>query len=508
MKVLKVECFGCHNAEKKKGGLVLTSRQTLLDGGDDGAVVVPGKPELSRLAKALLRDSDPHMPPKKQLPDVQVKIIHDWIKGGVAWDAGALAEDENRINPVELLALPGSYRPVTALALSPDGQKLAVARGGSVVVHDASQTNYPVLAQWEAHRDAVQALAWSGDGLWLATGAFRRTVLWDGQSFRLTREWTNGTLGCVTAIRFAPDGRTLALADGITAESGFVRLISVADGKLAASWRAHADTIFGMDFSRDGQRLVTAGGDKLIKIWDVGSTKELSRLEGHTAQVLGVAFNTNATQLVSAGADKQLRVWDLQTREKIISLGNHSAAVSAVAWGGEENVIVASTEEGGVFIYKNLKPHTGEQSSGSGDEKRIGDAGDAVLSIALPPDAKRVFAGSHDGIVHVWSSEGKLLTKLEPSTVATAAAMTRLSLSNAVTQPRAPALPKAKVASRPPQSKISGIDSLEAEPRPATVFSSPRKRWMALRLMSPTMFDSPRIARLHSRSPGPAKSER
>jgi len=178
-----------------------------------------------------------------------------------------------------------------------------------------------VLAQWEAHHDAVQALAWSGDGLWLATGAFRRLVLWDSQSFKPMREWTNGIVGRVTAIRFAPDGRTLALADGITAESGFVRMISVADGKLVASWRAHVDMIFGMDFSRDGKRLVTAGGDKLIKIWDVGSGKELARLEGHTAQVLGVAFNTNATQVVSAGADKQLRVWDIQTREKIISEG-------------------------------------------------------------------------------------------------------------------------------------------------------------------------------------------
>ncbi|MEO8428198.1 MAG: c-type cytochrome domain-containing protein, partial [Verrucomicrobiota bacterium] len=258
MRVLKAECFGCHNTEKKKGGLVLTSRETLFNGGDDGAVVLPGKPESSRLAKALLRDSDPHMPPKKQLPDAQIKIIHDWIKGGVVWDTGALAEDENRINPVELLTLPASYLPVTALASSPDGQKLAVGRGGSVVIHDASQTNYPVLAQWEAHRDAVQALAWSGDGLWLATGAFRRLELWDGQSFKLTRELTNGIVGRVTAIVFSPDSRTLALGDGITAESGFVRMISVGDGKLVASWRAHADTILGMDFSRDGKRLVTA----------------------------------------------------------------------------------------------------------------------------------------------------------------------------------------------------------------------------------------------------------
>ena len=44
MVLLKKECFGCHNQEKKKGGLILTSRERLLEGGQDGAVVVPGKP--------------------------------------------------------------------------------------------------------------------------------------------------------------------------------------------------------------------------------------------------------------------------------------------------------------------------------------------------------------------------------------------------------------------------------------------------------------------------------
>src|SRR5207249_6930443 len=95
--------------------------------------------------------------------------ICDWIKGGLVWDAKALAEDEANPAPVELAALPASYQPVLAIALSPDGKRLAVGRGGTVVVHDASQTNFPVLAQLEAHRDAVQAMAWSPDGRWLAS---------------------------------------------------------------------------------------------------------------------------------------------------------------------------------------------------------------------------------------------------------------------------------------------------------------------------------------------------
>src|SRR2546430_17195226 len=80
MEILKTECFACHNEEKKKGGLVLTSRELLLKGNKDGTVVTSGRPDESRLIKALSPDADPHMPPKKQLQDAQIKVIRDWIK--------------------------------------------------------------------------------------------------------------------------------------------------------------------------------------------------------------------------------------------------------------------------------------------------------------------------------------------------------------------------------------------------------------------------------------------
>jgi mono/diheme cytochrome c family protein len=415
MRLLKAECFSCHNQERKKGGLVLTSRERLLEGGDNGVVAVPGKPDGSLLAKAVLKDADPHMPPKKQLTDAQIKVIRNWIKGGLAWNQAALDEEE-AITPVRLAALPPSYQPVLALALSPDGGKLAVGRGGSVVIHDASQTNFPVATEFEAHQDAVQSLAWSGDGRWLASGGFRRLALWNGESFKPEREWTNGLSGRVTAVRFALDGGQLLLADSVAGQGGFLRLFNLADGKVVASWRAHEDTIFDLDLSRDGKQLVTAGGDRLIKVWDIASRKELARLEGHTAQVLAVAFNTNAMQVVSGGADKQLKVWDVETHHATSSLGKHAAAITAVAWPGEGKVIVASTDAGVLFTYKNLKAHTGRESSESGDERKLGEAGDTVQCIAVGSDAKQTFVGTHDGVVQAWSSEGKLLAKLERPT--------------------------------------------------------------------------------------------
>jgi len=256
------------------------------------------------------------------------------------------------------------------------------------------------------------------------------------------------------------------VADGVQTQSGFLRLCSIADHKVVASWRAHDDTIFDMDLSRDGKQLVTAAGDKLIKLWDLASRKELARLEGHAAQVLCVAFNSNATQVASGGADKQLRIWDIETRHVTSSLGKHSAAVTAVAWPGDGKTIVAGTDAGAAFTYKNLKAHTGRETSESGDERKLGETGDAVLCLAAATDAMRIFAGSHEGIVQVWSGEGKLLAKLEDGRRpggrdATTAPISRLGgnlLRTAARKPRNEPRPE------PISLRHSTVVSLSAEP--------------------------------------------
>src|SRR5258706_2218507 len=74
-----VQCVKCHGPMQQKNGLELDNPEAVMKGGDDGAVLVPGKPEQSRIYQYLSRDSDPHMPPKKQLTDAQREVVHEWI---------------------------------------------------------------------------------------------------------------------------------------------------------------------------------------------------------------------------------------------------------------------------------------------------------------------------------------------------------------------------------------------------------------------------------------------
>jgi WD40 repeat protein len=413
MGVLREECLVCHNPEKKKGGLVMATREALLKGGDGGTVVEPGKPDNSRLLQLLRKEADPHMPPRRQLPESQVRVLRDWIQAGLPWDAAALQEAPAPL-PVALEPMPAAYHPVSAMALSPDGRRLAIARGGWIVLHDTGSTNYPVLARVEAHTDAVQALSWSADGRWLASGGFRRVAVWDGTNLEPARTWTRGLVGRVTAVAFAPDGRSVVAGDGVPGQSGHVRELRLEGDPSPPSWRAHSDLIYDLAFSRDGRRLVTASGDRMVRVWDAATHREIALLEGHSAQVLTVAFNTNATQVVSGAADKELRVWDIATREKLTALGRHVAGFTGVQWPGDGRNLFAVSDDGGVFRFSQLQAHTGEQSSGTGQEQQIGELPDAALCVAVVTNDLRVFVGCQDGSVHVLKGEGGRLAILSP----------------------------------------------------------------------------------------------
>jgi len=443
MRLLYANCLSCHNAGKQKGGLELMTRAAALKGGDNGSVIVPRKPNESLLLKVLGADADPHMPPKKQLATNQIDLIRRWIAAGAAWDEAAL-QKVSAPREVALEEFSGNYQPVFALAVSPDerapgilpgrgpgdasgvqnverqtrqdaGGTLAVARGNRLLIHDTTTTNFAVVAETSAGRDAIRALAWSPDGKRIACGSFRELTVRDAVSLDVLWSVTSNLLDRVSSLRFTPDGESLVIAHGATAQSGWVRVLNAKDGATRAEWQAHGDTIFDLAISPDGKQLATVSADKTAKVWDLATRKELVQLE-HAAAVYGVAFNGNATEVATVCADHQFKIWDVRTRESVVSAAQKKHAFNALAWSVDGKLAVAADDGGGLHALSEFKRHTGAQSSDTVKQRQLGRWNDALHSVALSPDGKMVFAGGQDGVVYVVKSDGKLVAKLEAVT--------------------------------------------------------------------------------------------
>src|SRR5438046_1194984 len=83
--VLEKHCFLCHGGAKVRNNLRLTSRQSLLEGGDHGPAIVPGDPDRSLLIRAVRYTGNFHMPPKGKLEDRHIADLVEWVKRGAPW---------------------------------------------------------------------------------------------------------------------------------------------------------------------------------------------------------------------------------------------------------------------------------------------------------------------------------------------------------------------------------------------------------------------------------------
>src|SRR4051812_28942666 len=131
--IFKKYCTGCHNKSDREGELVLERYPTLLEGGEHGAVIQPGKSGESRLILVLTGKAKPAMPPEDNEKPTQDEIatLAAWIDAGAKGPAGAEPDPTIIVTP-KIKPAGDVHEAISAVAFSPDGKALAVARYGAV----------------------------------------------------------------------------------------------------------------------------------------------------------------------------------------------------------------------------------------------------------------------------------------------------------------------------------------------------------------------------------------
>jgi WD40 repeat protein len=323
-------------------------------------------------------------------------------------------------------------RPIRSLAFSSDGVTLATF-GDDGRVHTWSAENgaaFEVLPQSRAgvspapaSSEATPATGGAGGTPALLSFLDAQTVLalGDGSqvvAWNLNPAWTferaigtgdidSPLVDRVNAVRFSPDGQTLATGGGEPTRSGEIKLWNVADGKFLREFEnVHSDAVLALDFSPDGEHMASSSADRFVRVVDLDTGKVAKAFEGHASYVLGVAWKSDGRTLASAGADNVIKVWNFVTGERKKNIDGASKEVTAIAFVGVTDQAVATSGDNQVRLVRE-----------NGEKVRSFEGcADFMNAVAATPDGAAIVAGGQDGVLRVWNGkDGQVIASLSPA---------------------------------------------------------------------------------------------
>lgn len=425
--IFRAQCFKCHDPDKKKGDLDLTSYSAMMLGGGSGPVVEAGNPDVSFLYTVMTHEEEPIMPPKSpKRPKAELDLIKKWILGGLLESKSSTAKKATK--PKLDLSL------TDAPSGRPEGPPPMPV---SLVVEPVVRTGRATTVT------AIHASPWAPV---VAVAGQQQVLLYHTDTLDLI-----GVLpfpdGEPHSLSFSRNGKLLLAGGGVGANLGTTVLYNIESGDRLMQVGEDFDTILASDVSGDQSYIATGGPDKYLNVYEIATGEKLHRIKKHTDWVQALGFSPDAVLLASGDRNGNLYVWESETGIQFYELRGHKGAITAVAWRPDSNVLASGSEDGTVKLWnmhdgkplKSWNAHGGGVTSimysmdgrivttgrdktaklwdGNGKQQRaFSGLSDYGTAVAVSHDTKRVFVGDWNGQVFCFNADdGKKVGNVTPN---------------------------------------------------------------------------------------------
>ena len=286
----------------------------------------------------------------------------------------------------------GGGQPVSSLAFHPDNRRLATGEAdGALRIWRLPAPRRPLAG----HTAAVTAVDISHNGQWAATASADKSVrLWATASSQAGVVLA-GHEHPLSRIAFRPDDAQLASGDA----SGEVRLWNPADGADQGVIGAHDGSLRGLAYAKSGDQLATVGDDRLLKVWHLPVPPPVA-LAGNADAVAGVALLADQKTVLTAGADKSMRLFDSTTGQQMRVLSDAPGPVTTLALSPDNKTTAAGTAEGSIKLWNTdgAPWYEGAPESAGLIQGHDGQ----VNEVAFGPKSDSIVTAGADGTVRHW----------------------------------------------------------------------------------------------------------
>ncbi len=375
--ILENRCLNCHNPDKAKGGLDLSSYTAMMSGGSGGEVVTPMEAGSSRIYTLSARTEEPVMPPKgEHVTAEELALLEKWIQAGILETSSSTAKKASK---------PTLNLTIKSAAGKPEGEP---AMPKHLLLQPGILTERGSTISDIAHSPWAPIAAVAGQ---------KQVLLYHSEDFDLV-----GVLpypeGFPRSLSFSSNGAYLSAGGGRAGKNGNVVVWDVETGKRIIDVGKEFDTVLGADVSPDLKNVILGGPGKNIKIWDTTTGEQINSIKKHPDWMLSAAYSPDGILFATGGRNGEAFVWEAGTGYEFLSLRGHEKALNSLSWRPDGNALATASEDGNIIVWdlnegKELKKWSAHSKQG-------------VMDISFAPDGHLASVG-RDGHLRVWTIDGK-----------------------------------------------------------------------------------------------------
>jgi WD40 repeat protein len=259
-------------------------------------------------------------------------------------------------------ATTGAVWPTNAVAYNPNGNSFVSGSGFSqVIIWDVTGSSQTRTLNNQGSGNL--SLAYSPDGLFLATGCGNHNKLYKFNTIRICETATgkdvltiNPKNGDIISLAFSPDGQSLA---AVTSEQE-ISLWDVNSGTKIRNFDIHnylKDLEYAnkVAFTPDGKTLITGGFDKdpyhgVIKLWNTNNATLIRSIkDGQSIDSLVISHD--GLKFATGNFDSNIKIWEIVTGKLLYELVGHRGRVSSLAFTPDDKTLVSGGEAGTIKLW-------------------------------------------------------------------------------------------------------------------------------------------------------------